>query len=84
MKKLSKTEAESEIREFFSNIENKTPKQIQKVKRLAMSHNIQLKELRKKFCKKCYSPNLKVRDIKNGKKSVECRNCRSVMSWKIK
>jgi len=83
MKKLSKAEAEKEIKEFFSDIENKAPKQIEKIKRLAMSHNIQLKQLRKQFCKKCYSPNLKIRSIKDRTKSIECKNCGNIMRWKI-
>ncbi len=84
MKKLSKTEAEKQIKDFFSNINNKSPKEIKKIKKLAMSRNIQLKELRKKFCKKCYSSNLKIKSIKNKVKIVECRNCGSLMRWKIK
>jgi len=84
MKKISKTGAEKEIKEFFSEIKDKTQKDIKKIKRLAMSHNIQLKELGKEFCKKCYSPNLKIRSIKNRIKTVECRNCENLMRWKIK
>ncbi len=83
-KKLSKTEAESKIKEFFSDIKNKTPKQIKKIKRLAMRNNIQLKQLRKKFCKKCYSAyrNPKIR-IKKKVKSVTCKNCDYVSRWRI-
>ena len=83
MKKPSKAEAEEEIREFFEHIEKKTPKEIRKIKRLAMRHNIQLKELRRKFCKKCYSPDLKIKNINGKMKSVECKNCGNVMRWKI-
>jgi len=84
MKKVSKTEAEKQIKEFFLEINKKSPKEIKKIKKLAMSHNIQLKELRKKFCKKCYSPNLKVKSIKNKIKTVECKDCGNFMKWKIK
>ncbi len=82
--KLSKTEAKKEIEEFFSNIKNKTPKQIKKIKKLAMKHNLKLGDLRKKFCKKCYSPNLKVKSIKKGYKTIECVSCKNIMRWKIK
>ncbi len=84
MKKISKTEAEKEIRNFFSNIKSKSPKEIKKIKRLAMNHNIQLKELRKKFCKKCYSPDLKIKKIKGDMKTIVCENCEDWMRWKIK
>ena len=83
--KLSKTEAKKEIEEFFSNIKNKSSKEIQKIKKLAMKHNIQLGNLRKKFCKKCYTPykNTKTR-IKNNIKSIVCENCEYISRWKIK
>ena len=85
MKKFSKTEVEKKIKDFFGNIENKTPKEVKKIKKLAMSQNISLKDFRKKFCKKCFSPleNSKTR-IKNGIKSVECKSCRQINRWKIK
>ena len=85
MKKLSKTEAKQQIQEFFSKIEGETPKEIKKMKKLAMRHNIHLKELRKRFCKKCFAPykNPKIR-IKNKIKSMVCENCGYVGRWKIK
>lgn len=84
MKKTSKKEAEKEIEEFFKNIKDKTPKEIKKIKRLAMHHNIKLKDKREKFCKKCYSPNLKTKTTKNKTKTVECQNCQHKMRWKLK
>ena len=85
MKKISKTEAEKQIKEFFEDIENKSPKEIEKMKKIAMSHNIQLKELRKKFCKKCFktyqNPGIR---IKNDIMSITCENCRYKSRWKIK
>jgi len=84
MKKLSKTEAEKEIEKFFSDIKNKTPKEIRKIKRTAMRHSIKLGALRKKFCKKCYSPDLKIKSIKKGIKTTECKNCGNLMRWKIR
>jgi len=85
MKKLSKPEAEKQIKEFFSNIKNKTPKEIKKIKRLAMKKNISLKGLRKKFCKKCFTPykNPKVR-IKDNIKKIICENCEYSTRWKLK
>ncbi len=86
MKKLRKKEALFEIKKFFSDIKNKKPKEIKKIKRLAMHHNIKLGSLRKKFCKKCFSvfpQNAKIR-IKNGKKTVKCKICGSIFRWKLK
>ncbi len=85
MKKISKTEAKKEIKEFFLDIKNKTSREIKKIKRLAMKHNISLKEKRKLFCKKCLTlyKNPKIR-IKNKIKSVTCRECGYVARWRIK
>lgn len=83
MKKMSKKEAEQEIKDFFKHIKGKTPKDIKKIKRLAMKHNIKLGSLRRKFCKKCFSAELKIRKIKKDMKTTECRNCGKVNRWKI-
>ncbi|MFW5847078.1 MAG: RNAse P, Rpr2/Rpp21 subunit [Nanoarchaeota archaeon] len=85
-KKLTKTRAIEEINEFFKNIKNKSPKEIKKIKRLAMSYNIPLKEKRKIFCKNClnpYSGKEKIR-IKNKIKNIECKNCGYISRWKLK
>lgn len=85
MKKLAKSETEEEIKK----IENLklSPAEIKKIKSLAMSHQIKLGALRKKFCKKCYSffdsKNSEIR-IKKGKKIVKCKNCGYISRWKIK
>lgn len=84
--KLSKTEAKKEIEEFFLEIQNKNPKEIKKIKRLAMRYNIPLKEKRKLFCKKClaaFSGKEKIR-IKDNKKRIECENCGYLSRWKTK
>ncbi len=83
--KLSKTEAQKQIQEFFSNIKNKTPREIKKIKKLAMSYNIKLGEKKKLFCKKCYEPykNSKIR-IKKKIKSIVCKECGHVSRWKMK
>ncbi len=85
MKKISKTEARKKIKDFFLDIRNKTPKEIKKIKRLAMAHNIKLGEKRKMFCKKCFIPhkNPKIR-LKNNIKSLICENCGYVARWKFK
>ncbi|GBE20382.1 hypothetical protein BMS3Abin17_01121 [archaeon BMS3Abin17] len=84
MKKLSKTEAQKQISDFFSDIKNKTPKQVKKIKKLAMKNSIQLKDLRKKFCKKCLTPydKPKIR-IKSNIKSVTCSKCDYISKWKV-
>lgn len=85
LEKLSKTETQEKIDEFFKNIKDKTPKEIKKIKKLAMKNNLQLKENKKEFCKKCYSAykNPKIR-IKNGIKSITCEKCSYVSRWKIR
>ena len=84
-KKLSKSESQKQIEEFFSEIKSKSPKEIKKIKKLAMKYNIQLKKKRKLFCKKCYSVYRKPRTrIKNQIKSVICEKCDYIARWKIK
>lgn len=82
--KLTKKQAEEKIKDFFKNIKRKKPEEIKKIKRLAMHYNIKLGEKRKKFCKFCFSPKLKVKKIKKGIKIVECENCGKISRWKIK
>jgi len=86
MKKLSKTESEKQITNFFKDIKNKTPKEIKKIKKLAMRNNIPLKEKRKLFCNYClvpYSGKEKTR-IKNKFKRIKCANCGQIARLKIK
>ena len=84
MTKISKTEAKKNIEEFFADIENKNPKEIKKIKKLAMSHSIALGDLRKKFCKKCFCPfgTSQVR-VKKNIKTIVCGNCGHVSRWKV-
>lgn len=84
MKKVSKSEAQKLIEEFFKDLKNKTAKDIGKIKRLAMSHNIKLGSKRKKFCRRCFSPELKTISVKNKIKKVKCRQCGTESRWKIK
>ena len=82
---LSKKEIEEYIKNIFSK--ESSAKEIKKAKKLAMSRNIKLKELRKKFCKNCYalfnSKNSEIR-IKKGLKVIRCRECKFVSRYKIK
>ena len=82
--KFSKQEIQIKIKEIFKN--NPSPKEIKKAKRLAMSKNIKLKELRKKFCKKCYAlfpQNAEIR-IKKSLKIIKCKTCGYVSRYTIK
>jgi predicted Zn finger-like uncharacterized protein len=83
-KNISKLELNRLIEETF--FKNPGPKEIKKIKKLAMSRNIKLKELRKKFCKKCYSffdsKNSQIR-IKNGFKKVKCKKCGYTSRYKL-
>jgi len=84
MKKILKTDAEKQIKEFFKDVKSKSPKQIKKIKKFAMSKNISLKQLRKTFCKKCLNPYNKPKiRIKNKIKTILCKNCGKVSRWKI-
>jgi RNase P subunit RPR2 len=85
MKKLNKIQTKEKIKLFFADIQNKSPKEVAKMKRLAMKQNIQLKDLKKTFCKKCFTPykNPKIR-IKKGIKSATCQECNYTARWKIK
>ncbi|MFH1501064.1 MAG: hypothetical protein ABIE22_03930 [archaeon] len=62
----------------------RTEKDFKKIKRIAMHSNIKLKELRRKFCKKCFSPKLKVKSVKKGFKRVVCENCGYIARYRIK
>jgi len=85
MIKFSKEEAKSRIKNFFFKVEDKSSKDVKKIKRLAMKNNLQLKEKRKLFCKKCLAPykNPKIR-IKNRIKNITCEYCKHTSRWKIK
>ena len=85
MKKLSKSEAQKQIEEFFNDIQNKNPKEVKKIKKIAMRHNIKLGEKRKLFCKKCFFPykDVSIR-IKKDVLSMNCGNCGYTARWKVK
>ena len=83
--KSAKQEIQEKISEIFSK--KSSEKEIKKAKKLAMSKNIKLKELRKKFCKKCYSPfdsdNSEIR-VKKGFKILKCKKCGFLNRHKLK
>jgi len=85
VKKISKSEAKKQIKEFFESIREKNPKQVKKIKKLAMGKNIQLGDKRKLFCKKCLSPykNSSIK-IKDGFLTITCENCDYKNRWKVK
>ena len=84
-KKITKEEIRKEIEIAFSG--KPTQKEIKKIKKSAMSKNIKLGELRKKFCKKCLSfftsDNSETR-VKKGIKIIKCKNCGHVNRWWVK
>lgn len=81
---LSKQEINEKIKEVFSK--NASREDIRKIKKLASSKNIKLKEYKNKFCKKCFSlfnsNNSKIR-IKKGFKTIICK-CGSISRYKLK
>lgn len=83
-KTISKTGAKEKIEKFFGHLENKMPKDVKKIKRLAMSHRIPLTNYKKLFCKKCFAvyKNPKIR-IRNKTKILRCENCDYISRWKI-
>ncbi len=80
-------ETREKINEIFSTKPFPSQKQIKKAKLLAMSKNIKLGNLKKKFCKKCFNfftpDNSEIR-IKKGFKIVRCKECRSAIRVKMK
>jgi len=82
--KFSKKEIENKITEIFSK--NPSQNEIKKVKKLAMSKNIKLGNLRKKFCKECLtffnSKNQEIK-IKKPLKIIKCKSCNYVSKYKL-
>lgn len=82
---LTRQEIQEYIKDIFSK--QSSAKEIKKAKKLAMSRNIKFGDLRKKFCKKCYSmfdsKNSQIR-INKGFKTVKCKNCENISRFKLK
>jgi len=81
MEKMNKKQAEEKINEFFKEKHNK--EEVRKIKKISMRYRIKLKDLRKKFCSKCFSMKLKFKKVKGNRKTVECLECGNLMRWKI-
>ncbi len=84
MENLSRKEIEELIKENLTN--NPSPEMLKKLKQLAMSKNVKIGALRKRFCRKCYSLfpiNSEIR-IKKGIKNIRCKKCGYVTRYKIK
>jgi ribonuclease P protein subunit RPR2 len=93
-KKISKQEAIKEIENFFNNAEHiamndeeTARRYVRKARRIAMHFNLKLpREIRKKFCRGCYSfftsSNCK-RRIKHGYLILECLNCKRINRYKF-
>lgn len=83
-KSFSKKETEKQIEEFFHQVKDKNQKDIKKIKRLAMSHNIKLGNKKKTFCKKCFHPYIEpsIR-INKGIVNITCEKCEHSSRWKL-
>lgn len=79
---LSRVEAQEKIQDFFKQC-NFAPKQLKKIKRLAMKFHIPLKTYKKLFCKKCLKPLKGKTRITKTHKSIECNSCGYKNRWKI-
>ena len=84
-KEISKKEAINQIEKFFEEIKNKRPKEIKKIKKLAMNNKIRIKDKRKLFCKYCLTPfnESKIR-IRDSKKIITCNKCNKISRYLIK
>lgn len=69
----SKKEVKAKIEKFFSS--RHRANEVKKIRRLAMHNQIKLGDFRKKFCKKCFSMDLRVKSVRKGLKNVECKDC---------
>ena len=82
---ISKTDTIKVIEDFFTEIKTKSSEEVRKIKKLAMGHNLPLKEKRKTFCKECLNPYVKSKIRINKKiKSLTCEKCGCTSRWRIK
>tara|TARA_Y100000310_G_scaffold345208_1_gene462671 strand:- start:208 stop:459 length:252 start_codon:yes stop_codon:yes gene_type:complete len=79
---LSKKEAQEKITDFFKS-KDFTAKEMKKIRRLAMKHQIKLGPLRKKFCKKCLNPLKGKTKITKTHKMIECKKCNHKAKFRI-
>jgi RNase P subunit RPR2 len=72
------------FREIKELISKKNSKDNRKAKKLAMRENFKLKELRKEFCQRCFSPFGKTNiRIKNKRKVLICKKCGKIYRFKL-
>jgi len=81
-KKGSKEEAKAKIDAFFER-DDFSPKDVKKVKRLAMAFNVKLGKHRKKFCGNCLSPLRGKTRVTKTKKNIICENCGFINRTKL-
>ena len=85
LRSLSKKEAEEFIKKSFE--ENLSKESLKNLKLLAMSKNIKIGGMKKRYCKKCYSlfttKNSEIR-IKKPYKKIKCKNCGYIARYKLK
>ena len=81
--KLTKKEAQEKIDLFFRQ-EEFDSKNARKIKRIAMSYHIRLKNHKKRFCKKCFC-NLRSGKMRTNKGYMitECSSCGYKNRWKM-
>ena len=84
VKKISKIQAKEEIDLFFSDMKSKNSKNVRKMKKLAMNHNIKLGDRKKLFCKKCFTPhNNSSINLKKSFMNIICGKCAHKNRWKL-
>lgn len=74
LKKLTRTEAQEKIDDFFRS-QSFTANEVKKIKRLAMKYNIKLGAFRRLFCKKCLSQLRGKIRITKTYKIIDCEKC---------
>jgi len=89
MKKELKPISKKDVLEFIQKSldENPSKEKLKNLKVLAMSKNIKIGGLKKRYCKKCYSlftiKNSEIR-IKKPYKKIKCKNCGYIARYKLK
>jgi len=85
LKSLSKKEAEDYIKKSFN--QDLSKEKLKKLKLLAMSRNIKIGGMKKRFCKNCFSvftiKNSEIR-IKLPYKMIKCKDCGHIARYKLK
>ena len=80
--KISKSEAEQKIKDFFKKSDF-SPKEMKKIKRLAMKFKIKLLPYKKKFCKYCLNPLKGKIRISKTHKTIQCIHCNKSSKFKL-